>query len=156
MWRRQAQTIRHNTTSFKIGYCPQFRTFLISHKIQKGIISSKLWQFCWIGGFCLLMDLYWQGSTINRTTPHIAAINKFVFLFFFLDLNTAMPFIYWLNWCENLNFHVHLIIFSLILLPIGKRWQIVMPSGGLFIWSAPNDGMVKLQPNCIRKVIQIF
>ena len=50
--------------------------------IKIALLVQKLWQFCWMVGFCLLVNLHWEGSA-----P--AAYAQGLFLWF---LETATAF----------------------------------------------------------------
>ena len=39
-----------------------FQRFKIFKGIKIALLNQKLWRFCWMGGFCLLVELHQEGS----------------------------------------------------------------------------------------------
>ena len=70
LWRREAQTIKNNTPSHQINNDTQVKDTLNLKGYQNCIIGSKVTTI-WLGGcfFFLLVELYGDGSAINRATP---------------------------------------------------------------------------------------
>ena len=59
---RQVQTARNGASSYKIDYVAQFQGILNLKDIQIASFVQKLSQFCWLDDFCLLVELYQEGS----------------------------------------------------------------------------------------------
>ena len=60
--RHHAQTVRHNTSSYKKDYFIIIKTFSSPIGIKTPLVVQKLRPFYWRGRFCLLVELHWDGS----------------------------------------------------------------------------------------------
>ena len=44
------------------------------------LLDQKLRQFCWIGGFCLLVELHWEGSMRSLLCRFISFVEQLILL----------------------------------------------------------------------------
>ena len=58
--RHHALMVADVAFSYKIDYVRFL--FYILKGIQSALLVQKLLQFCWMGGFCLLVEHHWEGS----------------------------------------------------------------------------------------------
>ena len=65
LWRRHALLIEDCAFSPKIDYTTRCRTFQFSKGIQIALLVQKLWRFCCVSGFCLLVELHREGLRLQ-------------------------------------------------------------------------------------------
>ena len=72
--RHQAQMVKNGASSHKTTYIDIFSKILNRDGIEIAVLVQKLQRFCWMGGFCLLVELHREGSAPAACTAGLFSL----------------------------------------------------------------------------------
>ena len=114
---RESPFSSHGCKALACQKLHRLKTFLISKEIKIASLVQKLRRFDWIGRFCLLVELHWEGSARSQQSGLVKYSTTYVFLLYITGTKNFC--IVWANkflYCSNiLYFCIVLIIYTSVL-----------------------------------------